>query len=168
MNSVFTLRNGIRLLAWMVVLLASLSITNLPGNWGHSVCGVWGCGPPTQVLVGCHLAWLVVLIPLSMISGRSCGKTMISPQRVGKLLCVVGVSLVMAIVIYQWATWWPVASELQRNYFVQRCGFVIVTSVDIPMLQLLAIGLVMIRRGRRSSFSSEEAALSPNTREVRL
>jgi hypothetical protein len=60
-GSIITLKNGLKLSAWAAMLFAALSITNLPGNWGHSVCGVWGCGPPTQVLVGCHLAWFAVL-----------------------------------------------------------------------------------------------------------
>ena len=147
MGEIITLKNGLKLSAWAATLYTALSITNLPGNWGHSVCGVWGCGPPTQVLVGCHLAWLVVLIPLSLIIGRSYRKRSGSPQQLGKFLFLSGASLVMIVVIYQAATWWPAANDWQSNYFLQRCGFVIVTSVDIPMLQLLAIGLFMIRRG---------------------
>ena len=38
---------------------------------------------------------------------------------------------------------------------------VIVTSVDIPMLQLLAIGLVTMRRGRRSSLPPGRECVLP-------
>ncbi len=165
---IVTLKNVLKLFVWTATLLAALSITNSPGNWGHSVCGVWGCGPPTQVLVGCHLAWLIVLIPLAMIVSRSFHRTIGPPQHFGKILCVVGAILVMTVVMYQWATWLPAVSDWQRKYFLQRCGFTIATCVEIPMLQLLAIGLVMIRQGRRSSVLPTKSAFSPETGEARL
>jgi hypothetical protein len=148
-GGIITLQSGLKLSIWAATLFAALSITSLSGNWGHSVCGVWGCGPPTQVLIGCHLAWLVVLVPLSTIISRFNLKDIGSPQNFGKLLFITGATLVVAVVLYQGATWWPMVGDRQRNYFLQRCGFVIVTSVDIPMLQLLAIGLWLMRRKHR-------------------
>ena len=150
-RGIITLRNGLGLSLWTVLFFAALSITNLPGNWGHSVCGVWGCGPPTQVLVGCHLAWLVVLVPLSMLLCQPQPLSIRSPQHLGKILFITGAIMVLGVVLYQAATWLPTVSDWKHSYFIQRCGFVIVTSVDIPMLQLIAIGLFMIRRGARHS-----------------
>lgn len=167
-HRVITLQSGLKLFAWAATLLAALSIANLPGEWGHSVCGAWGCGPPTQALVSCHLAWFVVLTPLAVMASRWSHKTTESSQLLGKLFCLTGAFLLIAVVIYQAAAWWPAASEWQRTFFWQRCGFVIVTSVDIPMLQLLTVGIVMSRRGRRSVFPPEESAFSPEVGEVRL
>ena len=144
-GGMITPQNGLKLSIWAAALFAAISITNLSGNWGHSVCGIWGCGPPTQVLIGCHLAWLVVLVPLSTIISRSNLKVIGSPQHFAKLLFITGATFVVAVVLYQGATWWPMVGDRQRNYFLQRCGFVIVTSVDIPMLQLLTIGLWRMR-----------------------
>ncbi len=167
-RSLMAPKNGLKLFAWAAALFGTLSISNLPGDWGHSVCGVWGCGPPTQALVGCHLAWFVVLIPLAIFGSRSYRKTIGPTQQLGKLLCITGTMLLMAVVVYQWATWLPAVSEWHREFFWQRCGFVIATSIDIPMLQILAIGLVMVRRGRHSSSSQEKNVFSPKTEEVRL
>jgi len=159
-DSVVTPQNGLKLLAWAATLLAVLSIANLPGEWGHSICGAWGCGPPTQALVGCHLAWLVVLIPVALMICRQSHRTVESSQRIGKLFFLTGALLLVGVVLYQAATWWPTASEWQRSFFWQRCGFLIVTSVDVPMLQLLISGVIMIRRGRHSSSQQAEARSS--------
>ena len=29
---------------------------------GHSICGPWGCGPPTEALLAMHCFWLVSLL----------------------------------------------------------------------------------------------------------
>ncbi len=167
-HRVITLQSGLKLFAWAATLLAALSIANLPGEWGHSVCGAWGCGPPTQALVCCHLAWLVLLTPVALMVGPLNQVPTPSRHRLGKLLFLAAGLLILGVVVHQRVTWWPAASEWQRNFFWQRCGFVIVTSVDIPMLQLLTVGLVMSRRGRRSVFPPEESAYSPEVGEVRL
>ena len=104
---------------------------------------------------------IVAGLVLAYANGANDRKTIGSPHQLGKILCLTGASLVMAVVLYQGATWWLAAGDWHRNYFLQRCGFVVVTSVDIPMLQLLAIGLVMIRQGRRSCLTSTESACSP-------
>jgi hypothetical protein len=54
------------LTGWGLTLAGTLSIASLPGDWGNSICGAWGCGPPLQALVACHASWVVVLIPAGM------------------------------------------------------------------------------------------------------
>ena len=52
------------LLAWLLSIVASVSIGLIPGNLiGESLCGVWGCFPPVQALASLHLLWLVALMP---------------------------------------------------------------------------------------------------------
>ena len=62
--SAATLKFCFGMTLWSGLLFGSLSVANLPGDWGHGICGPWGCGPPMQALVACHFAWLVVLAPL--------------------------------------------------------------------------------------------------------
>ncbi|QDT00745.1 hypothetical protein [Adhaeretor mobilis] len=155
-NRVITFQNGLKLLAWTTMLLASLAVTQISGDWGHSVCGPWGCGPPTQALVGCHLAWFVVLLPLVFLSSNSSRLAVQSPIQLGMILLGAGTLMLLTLLIYQGVVWWPEASEWQRNFFWQRFGFSIATSVDIPALQLLTVGFVMIGVARASSAPPQE------------
>jgi hypothetical protein len=49
--------------AWGLAAYGALSLTDLPGDYGHSLCGLWGCLPPVQALAAMHLFWVVVLVP---------------------------------------------------------------------------------------------------------
>lgn len=168
MSQLFTLRSGLALIVWASALLAALSITNLPVNWGHSICGVWGCGPPLQALVGCHLAWLVVLGPLVELVTRSSPRPSDLRLHLGKLLCLIGASLLLTVVVYQRVMWWPAVSEMQQNYFWQRCGFIVVTSVDVPILPMMVVGLTYLLRDRCFTFPPEVEPSSPGSGAVRL
>ena len=50
-------------IAWALAAFGALSLANLPGEYGHSLCGPWGCLPPLQALAAMHLFWVVVLGP---------------------------------------------------------------------------------------------------------
>lgn len=130
--------------AWAAGLVVVLSLANWPGDWGHSICGPWGCGPPLQTLVACHLAWLVVLVPLSVMLARSERIPPPAVRRLGMLLCIVGVILLVGIVIYQRVVWWPVVGDWQSKFFWQRCGFVVATMVDVPVAQFLLVGAYLV------------------------
>jgi hypothetical protein len=139
--SASTLKLCLGLAGWSGMLLASLSVARLPGDWGHGICGAWGCGPPTQALVACHLAWLVALTPpvaFIMYRGRR------AQWRAGSLLTVLSIAALLALIAYQRMVWWPEANEWQRSFFWQRCGFCLATSVDVPILQMLGLGLLLL------------------------
>jgi hypothetical protein len=56
----------------------------------------------------------------------------------------------MLIVVFERLTWWPMVGEWQRGYFWHRCAFEVVTMVDLPTLQLFALGIYLgIRRPDR-------------------
>ncbi|MGE3239498.1 MAG: hypothetical protein AB7G28_01270 [Pirellulales bacterium] len=128
------------LVAWSATLTTTLSIANLSGNWGHAICGPWGCGPPLQALISCHLSWFVVLVPAVVLFQKSGWLSGHSLRRIGTTLCVASVAMLVAIIVYERLTWWPLVGESQRDFFWNRCGFVVATTVDVPTLQLFAIG----------------------------
>jgi len=132
----------------------TLSITLWPGNWGHGVCGPWGCGPAMQVLVACHLTWLVALTPPTVFLLRRSDRTR---RRTGLVLIALSLVALLAVIVYQRLVWWPAASEWQQPFFWQRCGFVVVTAVDFPLVQTLLVGTVL------SAFSlrRKQAAVQP-------
>ena len=146
-----TIRYCFVMVVWAAALLGALLISHLPGNWGHGICGPWGCGPPLQSLVACHLAWLVVFGPAAFLVARS---TRLHP-RIVKLIGIgfmlVGCLGVLAIVIHQGLVWWPHASQWQRNFFWQRCLFVLATAVDVPVTQLFFASAVLLLTARRRS-----------------
>lgn len=140
MSSVFV-RNCVGLVLWGTGMAAVLSLARWSGDWGHGVCGPWGCGPPTQALISCHLAWLVFLTPPAVLLLR---RTTHFQRRLGLFLILVAAVGLLSVVAYEWATWWPDAGEWQRAFFWQRCGFCIATAIDFPVLQTLAVGILLL------------------------
>lgn len=141
--SLVTVRFCLGMTVWALALLGSLSIARLPGDWGHGICGPWGCGPPLQSLVACHVSWLVALGPATAILASSRWLSARVLRRAGATLALAGIIGLLAIVLHQCAFWLPIASEWQRPYFWHRCGFVIATTVDLPFVQISTIGLVL-------------------------
>ncbi len=126
-------------------MAGALSISQWPGNWGHGVCGPWGCGPPLQALVACHLAWSVFLSPAAVLLVRRTPRTR---RRIGLALVLVSTASILFVIGYEWFTWWPVVSPWQQAYFLRRIGFVIVTAIDLPILQTLGIGVLLLVSSR--------------------
>lgn len=134
------------IVVWGLFLTATLSVANWPGDWGHGICGPWGCGPPLQALLACHLSWLVVLLPLAGVLRLwlPCRQ-----QRVlGMIVLVAGCVGMAGLVAYELGAWWPAASEWQRRFFWQRVGFVIATQVDLPLIQLILTGMCLLTGAR--------------------
>ena len=121
----------------------------LTGDLGHTICGPWGCGPPLEALLACHLAWIVVLTPAAgwiFWSGYFSATTVV---RIGQVLVGVGMAWLIGVLAYQVLVWLPQAGVWQRAYLPQRYGFVIATTVDFPMVQCLLIGGCVWAAGRR-------------------
>ena len=161
MMSSATLRFCLGLTAWVFALLGALSISQVPGDWGHWICGPWGCGPPLQALAACHFAWLVVMGPPAVWLRQSNLLSTRMVRRCGVALMMAGVLGLSGVVIYQRTMWWPGASEWQQPYFWHRCGFVIGTTVDVPIMQSVLIGsmLLLLRNRRPVPAWEAEAAL---------
>lgn len=127
---------------WGLVLTGSLSVANWPGDWGHSVCGAWGCGPPMQALLACHLSWLVVLGPSSLLLLNQ------APRRVVFLVGATGLTLGLltagTIAIHEHLTWAAQVSDWQQQYYWHRVGFVILTAVEVPVLELTGLSTVVL------------------------
>ena len=48
-----------------------------------------------------------------------------------------------AVVVYEFATWFPQADAWQRRYFVHRCLFATATLIEFPVAELLLLGIAM-------------------------
>jgi len=159
--SAATIRLALGISVWAAALLGALSIANIKADWGHGVCGVWGCGPPLQSLVACHLAWLVVMAPPAVMLMRSPRIPAWFRRRIGGLLLLVATIGLVAIVVGQRIQWWPSASDWQRSFFWQRCGFVLVTAIDLPLLQSLGLGSMLLGNHRSTATRVPRSAPHP-------
>ena len=130
------------LTGWASALGMTLSLANWTGDWGHGVCGPWGCGPPTPSLLACHLSWFIVLLPIAVMGRRWLPPRQVATWAWCALTC--SVISIASIAAYERFTWYAQASPMIRPYFWNRIGFAIITQVDLPALQIFAISLASI------------------------
>ncbi|HUY92176.1 MAG TPA: hypothetical protein VMV10_25765 [Pirellulales bacterium] len=131
---------------WAAALYGALAISQFHGDWGHGVCGPWGCGPPAQALVSCHLFWVVLLVlPLCLVSAHS---TTASLRRIGLGLLLGGVFGLFAVAVWQAVVWLPAVQGWSRSYFLQRYLFTLATLVEAPIAQISLAGAVLWRIAR--------------------
>ncbi len=125
--------------AWVGAILLVLQAHRLPGNFSHAVCGPWGCGPPLPSLIAMHGFWLVGLSLPVVLCGR-----LLTPHRlmaVSAVILVLSLAGIAGVVVWQFEHWLPAASEMQREYLLQRCVFAVVTLTDAPLVQGLLAGI---------------------------
>lgn len=127
---------------WGLVLAGTLSLASVPGDGGHAVCGAWGCGPPIQTLVACHVSWLVVLgPPVLALRGRTSPRTL---RRGASGALAVAILFVSAIAVQEFRTWGTRASPWQGPLYWQRVGFVLLTTVEVPVLEVVGLAIAVI------------------------
>lgn len=166
--SINTVTRLAALLGWGLALKGTLSIAQLPGHWGHSVCGVWGCGPPLQAIVASHGSWLVLLLPPVLIAlQRFSGRTLRISAMTALVLALVGL---LGVAVHEYLTWYAGASAWQRTFFGRRVWFVVLTTVEVPLMQVLGLSvLVLIMTPRRHQFrlrnSTQAAAVATHSSE---
>lgn len=70
------------------------------------------------------------------------------------------ITCVLGVVIHEYLAWYAQASEWQRPYFWHRVGFVILTTVELPLLEIAGGSTVLL-------WGTTAARFSPNTRSNR-
>lgn len=131
-------------LFWGVLILGALQAKHLVSASKHSICGPWGCGPTTDSLLAIHLGTLAIICPPLIFLPLRLGLAKRSISRMALALLILGVGGIAVIVAWQWFVWLPQSSTWARSYIWQRCGFAILTAVDLPFLQLTLASLGLI------------------------
>ena len=122
---------------WLLGMWGSLRIHELDLHLGgHSVCGPWGCGPPLEALLGYHSFWLVLIGPIAIAIGAYLAPS--SRRKLG--LAVLGIGVVALAIVAGGDTFRYWQSSGSSAYLLQRFFFTMVTKVDLPMLQVIAVG----------------------------
>ena len=120
---------------WLLAMLAALRVSQLDVRFTHLICGPWGCGPTLQALVACHLFWLILLAPPATVAAHYSD---ISTVRLVALTAIgAAIATLAGVAIHEAITWLP---QGQGSYFIQRCLFVVVTTIELPIVQLLLLG----------------------------
>jgi hypothetical protein len=148
------IRTGFPWLLWSLAFWGTLKLSDAPILQDHSVCGIWGCGPPTNALLACHLGWMVFLAPSIPLAFRYFAFHRQLLSVFFWVLCGAGMLGVLGTGIHQLVTWYPNATELARSYSLRRWVFAVVTLTDFPMVQLFLYGLAGFgwqKSGRRTN-----------------
>ena len=133
--------------AWGLAAAGALSLASLPGDFGHSLCGPWGCFPPLQALAAMHLFWAVALVP--PVAWGLTGARPHQLQRAGLLLflgALLGIVVVVGRDLPTWLAWAP--PEFQ-SCWPGRALYTLVTLSDVPLVQVLLAGAICWSVGKR-------------------
>lgn len=135
-----SLRSDILLcLGWGVALWGTLQLGNLPGEWEH-VCGPWGCGPSVKALATWHASWAVFLgLPTLLAIWHFPAKWI---RRAGLASMLAGLVGLVGIAVWEVFHWLPLVSQAEQQHLAARYLFVIVTLVDVPIVQLTLVGII--------------------------
>ena len=72
-------------------------------------------------------------------------------RRLGVGLIILGLVGGFAIAAWEIATWLPLANAWQRRFTVHRILFAVVTFIDVPILQILLVGIGLCLATRAES-----------------
>lgn len=142
--------------AWAAALYGVLLIGRLPGQWGHAICGPWGCGPTLQALVACHGFWLVLMSPAVVAAARCCQP--LTLWRVGIALVAVGIAGLAGMGIWEAANWLPQVADGRSSYLVQRYLFSLATLVEVPIVEATLAGVVLATVAKHQQPASRQPA----------
>jgi hypothetical protein len=132
--------------AWIAALYGLLSLHRLTADWGHDICGPWGCGPPLQALIGWHGFWFVAASLPVALAVRTWPKK--RQWWIGLGLVATGLIGVLAIVGVQCFAAYQAVSQGQPAYLIQRCLFNLATFVNVPLVPMILAGAVLMISGR--------------------
>lgn len=143
---------------WGCGSFGMLQLHSLPVDFGHGICGPWGCGPPVQALLACHGFWLVSFAALlwACRTGRSLRHLFL----VGRVALLLGTLGLIGVALHEAIVWWPHVGELQRSYAVQRYLFSLVVLTDVPVAEVTLFGAcaTWMARSRMNSAALSRAA----------
>ena len=128
------------LTAWVLAAFGALMIAEIPGDFGESLCGVWGCLPPMQALVAMHLFWLVLLVPPAALAGLRLPR--LAAIRLGVLLVLVGAAAAVVVVGLDVARWLSAMEPELHGFAGRHALYSLATHTDAPMMQAVVAGAI--------------------------
>ncbi len=128
-------------LGWFGLIWASLQINRF--ELGHTFCGKWGCGPPTEAILGMHFLWFAVLLPPSLLA---CRIVNLPWQIIGKFLCLASA---LGLIGFGFIDYFGINRGFYNaGYVWQRYLLSLASLVDIPIVQVFVMGGVFTFFGK--------------------
>ena len=124
---------------WAAAFWGSLQVHRMDLHLGHGLCGPWGCGPPLEAAIGFHLFWITILLPATIGVGLYLSNS--KSRDVGRILLLVAVVMTLGIVGYDVIT--HAIQSRTIGYVFRRGLLTLVTTIDVPMMQLVAAGALL-------------------------
>lgn len=141
---------------WAVLVFLPVQFHQVSNAEEHSICGPWGCGPPTKTLIAVHLGWLAVIGPPLIYFPIRLSWQLKNASRLALGLISISLLGLVVLVAWQWFVWLPQSGAYAPNYIWQRCGFSIATAVDLPLVQMLVTGIALLLVSRRRADSPDK------------
>ncbi len=138
-------RFGIVASLWALALYGGLQLNRL--DLGHSICGPWGCGPPTSALLAVHTGWLLAILPLAILLPQL--KSNWPWKMIGAILLASAAVTVVGVGFADHLGWRKLAGDRASEYAWQRFCFHIATLYWFPMVQVGLLGAAMTFRPRK-------------------
>jgi hypothetical protein len=128
--------------------------------------------PPLQALVALHGFWALTLVPLGLWLARTWPPLRL--RLAGDVLSTAGLAALVIVLGRDLLNWLPAVGPAQQKYIVQRILYVLGTTTDLPVVQVIVTGIALqwtARRRKRHAVRAEGEraqglALAPGTRRV--
>lgn len=136
------IRLGTAILVWFGLMFASLQTEQL--NLGHDFCGPWGCGPPTEAILGIHLFWIAFVFPPVIYFAFAIAM----PWRTIGLMMVGSAILGMiGFGIYDYLG--TNGSFYDAGFVWQRYLLSLASLADVPLVQVMLAGIFLTFVGNK-------------------
>jgi len=139
--------------AWVCAAGVALALADVPGEFGGSLCGVWGCYPPLQAVAAMHLFWCVVFLPVVW------GLNRFAPGRLTPAGYAMTIAALAAAVVVRWdvSTWLDRSPAEYHAHWPKRAAQTLFTLTDVSLCQVFLAGLACLGLGRGAAgFRSEK------------
>jgi hypothetical protein len=126
------------LACWGLALFGALKVCDVPGEFSHGLCGVWGCLPPLQALAAMHLFWLVLLLPLGVLVGLYLPPGI--ARAVGLGVAAFATGLALTVVGRDVLNWMALVPDQYHVHAWRRALYALAIQTTLPGVQLSVAG----------------------------
>lgn len=160
-ESVFSWGFAAKALTWGAAMAGVLQLRHLSGSWSHLICGPWGCGPPLEAVLTCHLVWFLLLMPA--VLGIASYLDPAAVRTCGGIATGLGIMGLIGVAIWVGVSWLPQVSALDHKYVLQKYAFTVACLVDVPIVQFTVCGGFLLACAQRAARGqTDESDLSPS------
>jgi uncharacterized protein YjeT (DUF2065 family) len=102
--------------------------------------------PPLQALAAMHGFWFVLLLPPAVWTARRLPPALL--RLIGGALAAIGTLALVGLALREAVTWLPSMPDERTRYLPHRIVYVVATLTDVPLMQLVTVGIVCWVVGR--------------------